>query len=1240
MKKTALLFAVILSSLIGFGQAVNIGDILCTDGSIVKPEQFASSGKTADGVVFFVDDNSRQGWAVSLECQTVNTHWVTSEHYGDMFDIPGLDNCEYSRDALNDLNGYQNTAIIRAAHGTDWYPAAWAVDFGNGWYLPAGGQLRWLMAYLNEVNASLTIVNGTPFTFDHPRWYWTSSERGQAHAVVVSQTGSIANYPKWNYLGQYEIGVRAVKNFTLQGSCHHIGEVVTTSNGQRGVVYYISPEDASYWLVALNDLPNPYKWGPETDIADLTNYNENDQFVVLHGVHCGYDATLSIKEAVGSSPQYASSHVELENGWHIPSAGQLSKLFAALPFIEPTLANNGGSTLTGDYYWTSTECSSHQAWSINCGANVYTEGILMPQNKQSEHMVRPVWSEPCSVVPPTPEPTLPDNILDSDCNDNTPIPFEGGQLLHQTDDNVNVYSTPLCGDLDGDGIVDIVVPHYTATDENYKHWSNQLGVYSGNDLTLESTISILQEVYLQYCPLALVRYPLDNGDMQGAIFAMCNDGKLRSYAKNGQLLHTSDHDPACEGPIAFADFNNDGYPEVYVGHSVYDAATLTRLCEGPADGNKGLSYRGSPNTVYPHRSNYAISYAYNVLGDDRLELVCGNTIYNVNIVSRTNPALNSITVNKTITPPNGFPQDGHVAIADLDLDGEVDIVVSKDPTDDCTEDYAYLYAYRPSDGEVIFHYSLFCRSFGFPAICNIDNDPHPEILFVDYQYDTYAEKMRCMRYTTGSGLNTLWQIHHDDPSGMTTMAFFDFNRDEIPEIVFRDAYHLNILDGSDGHTLYSYPMRSGTGGEHAIVADVNGDEHAEIIATGLLESVSGNNGYGSLTIFGNENWPLTRQVWNQYAYNVTNVNNDLTVPYPLFDNATVFTAPDGTVRRPYNNFMQQAYYITQYGEPYNPGGIVEVDTVGLGCNSFTFHGVTYNESGLYEQLIESPEGCDTLYTIDITLGETVTYEWEQRACDHYVWNGTNYTNPGDYVQEFVTPQGCDSIVTLHLSFADALEYETDTTVCGSLSWNGQNYTESGVYTQQFVDIDGCDSIVHLGLTVEQYPESVGTIEGLTEVYVTTDLIWGQYYYSIAPVGFANHYEWELEGADWPMSPDGTQCSLLVTLPGTGTLHVKAWNDCGFTEQEIIIHAGYFDINDNQVVTAALYPNPASDMAVIEAEGINHVKVYDLKGQLVKEWAGDTSDRIELNLSDLASALYTVEVLTHRGRAILKLGVVR
>jgi len=859
--------------------------------------------------------------------------------------------------------------------------------------------------------------------------------------------------------------------------------------------------------------------------------------------------------------------------------------------------------------------------------------------------------------------------------------------MFQTLDNTNVYATPLCGDIDGDGIVDIVIPHYTATDENYRIWSNQIGIYSGIDLTLQSTISIPEQVYLTYLPIGIVRYPLDNGLLQGAVVVLCNDGKLRSYSKTGQLLNTADIDPPCDGNIAFADFNGDGYPEVYIGNAIYDAATLKQLCVGPANGNKGLSYRGSPNTVYPHHANYAISYACNVLGYNGLELICGNTIYNVNIISRTNPSLNSVTVNKTVTPPAGYPQDGQVALADLDLDGETDVIVTKDLTDDCVDDNIYYYAYKPSTGEILFEHSFYCRGAGFPAICNIDQDPHPEILFVDYLRDVSEEKMHCLRYTMANGLSEVWSIHHNDPSGMTTMAFFDFNRDEIPEIVFRDSYDLNIINGSNGEILYSYPMRSGTAGEHPIVADVNNDGHAEIIVVGLLEDYYGNNGHGSLLMFVNSTWPDARKVWNQYAYNVTNVNNDLTIPQLCFNNATPFTAPDGTVRRPYNNFLQQAGYINQYGEPYNPGEIVEIDIDGTGCNSFIFNDSTYTENGLYDQLIESPDGCDTVYHINVSLGEdishdfwrvhcysytwndstytesgiyqqtfhlpegcdstailhlqildTIRHEWSQTACNSYTWNGITYTEPGDYVQHFETEHGCDSIATLHLTFSEAMEFEADTIACGSFQWEGLEYLESGNYDRLFVTPGGCDSIIHMHLTIAPFPEDVPEIDGPTEVYVGTDLILGQYFYSIPPVEFATHYEWELQGANWPFTPDSTNCAVIVTTNGTATLKVKAWNDCGVSEQEIIIHAGFHDVDEHDAVRVRLYPNPAKDKVYVEAEGIVSVRFYDLQGRYVFEVSEKHDQKVEINLQNLSSKLYVVEVVTNQGVARAKLNI--
>ena len=1024
----------------------------------------------------------------------------------------------------------------------------------------------------------------------------------------------------------------------LWAQTYSIGDLIVNDDGSKGIVFYVTPDRTDGWMVALNDLPT-HNWGLPLDIASLQNLSNPNALLSDTDGLTHTEIIRQYHSDNGYLQPYGAGIVDFEHGWYIPSSGQLMKLCSVLSMISDDLIRAGGSTLDWQPYFTSTESTtSNQIWTVDFGSHSRDwGGSFVSTAKSSEASFRAVRNIRFENTP-LPEPSFPDNIIESDCNNNIPFPFQGGQLLHHTQNDINVYTTPLCGDIDNDGIVDIVVPHFTATDDNYRAWSNQIDIYSGDDLSLQSTISIPQEVYLLYHPYGIVRYPSENGGTQGAVFVLCNDGKLRSYSKNGQLLHTADVDPPCDGVPAFADFNNDGYPEVYIGNAIYDAATLKQLCAGPANGNKGLSYRGSPPNVYPHHANYALSFAYNVFGDEKMELVCGNTIYNVNIASRTNPALNSITTNKTITPPNGFPQDGQVSLADLDLDGEIDVVVTKDLTDDCVDDNTYFYAYKPSTGNILFQFSIYCRSAGLPVICNIDSDPHPEILFVDYLRDVYSEKMHCLRYTTGNGLDEIWAVHHNDPSGMTTMVFFDFNNDEIPEIVFRDAYALNIINGSDGNVLYSYPMRSGSACEHAIVADVNNDDHAEILATGLLEEYYGNNGHGSLNLFGHPEWPSARQVWNQYAYNVTNINNDLTVPQLGFDNASIFTDPNGSVRRPYNNFMYQATYITHTGEPYNPNGYYEVEVSGAACSTFTFHGVTYTESGNYEQLIESPDGCDTLYHIAVSIDGTITHEWSQQACNHFVWNGTNYTEPGDYIQDFVSVEGCDSIVTLHLTFSDALEYDVDTAVCQSLWWNGQEYTEAGVYTQQFVDVDGCDSIVHLHLSFAGQPEGIPEIIGLTEVNVGTDLIVGQYYYHIDSIPLATHYEWTLEGADWIMDTTGTNCSLLITTPGTAVLKVKAWNDCGETEQEIVIHAGFFDVDERQAIQVVLYPNPANDKVFVEAEGIKSVKVYNLQGQLLKTWDGEASNRVEISLHNIVAGMYAVEVLTERGSTISKMTV--
>ena len=515
--------------------------------------------------------------------------------------------------------------------------------------------------------------------------------------------------------------------------------------------------------------------------------------------------------------------------------------------------------------------------------------------------------------------TLPDNMVEADCTtDVVQQPWDAHVLMSAND--IHNYFVPLVGDIDGNGIVEIVAGKAVSND----HFTTQVGIYRGTDLQQIGTINIPQKIYAVFGgPMALARYPDGNGGMQGAVILHCYDNKLRSYDVHGNLLATSDVNTPCEGVVSVTDFNYDGWPEVYIGNAIYDAATLKRLCAGNPNGNMGRCWRGD----YAESARIALSFAADVLGDSLPELICGNTIYNVNILSRTDISLNNISEIKTVTTPPQIPQDGNVAVADFNMDGQLDVLVVVDGTPINTDDSAFIYAFDPVSENLFFVHSKFSKTIGFPLIGDIDGDGFLEFVYIDFQNHLSDSRITAMKYNPSIGLLNKWEATHSDVSGQTSMTLFDFNQDGIMEIVYRDEQNLRIINGSGishktgndtipFYNLYTKSMSAGTGKEYPVVADVNGDGAAEIVTCGKVNSGLGWVGGQLWVIGGIHPWAPARPVWNQYMYNVTNINKDLTVPMPLFDNATVFTDPQGVVRRPFNNFLQQATTLDQYGRPF------------------------------------------------------------------------------------------------------------------------------------------------------------------------------------------------------------------------------------------------------------------------------------------------------------------------------------
>lgn len=178
---------------------VHVGDILCEGNAIISPANYPSSGATAIGVVFYVDNTGQHGWAIALQD-------AGSYAWGSSGDTP-LPNYSGQRRAIYDLDGYANTSIVRQ-HSTN-HPAFYAVDFENGWYVPAIGQLNYLYGNIVEVNESLTVVAGIPFQTSG--WnYWSSTEYTDTYAGYLGSNGFVSSTGTGK---STSFLVRAVRNF-------------------------------------------------------------------------------------------------------------------------------------------------------------------------------------------------------------------------------------------------------------------------------------------------------------------------------------------------------------------------------------------------------------------------------------------------------------------------------------------------------------------------------------------------------------------------------------------------------------------------------------------------------------------------------------------------------------------------------------------------------------------------------------------------------------------------------------------------------------------------------------------------------------------------------------------------------------------------------------------------------------------------------------------------------------------
>ena len=379
----------------------------------------------------------------------------------------------------------------------------------------------------------------------------------------------------------------------------------------------------------------------------------------------------------------------------------------------------------------------------------------------------------------------------------------------------DLMATPAVGDISGDGVPEVVFASFAG------------GAYTSAGAITAVSGDGAGELWSvaagTYSSAGVALGDLDGDGVpevctagtQYAVVCLDNLGNLK-WAAGSELTYI--------GAPAIADLEGDGLAEVILGRQVFGSD-------------------GSPRWVGAAGVGYNLSFAADMDGDPELEVVAGNTVYD--------------TDGTVLWTSDAF--DGMAAVGDFDADDLAEVVTTGNGQLRLTDD----------TGGVLWSVDVPGGGGGPPTVSDFDGDGAPEIGVAGaYAYSVFE----------GDG-TTRWSMPVQDwSSSVTGSAVFDFEGDGAAEVVYADEITLWVFDGSTGAVeLAVEGHASGTLYEYPLIADVDADGSTEIILASNNYAFEGWNG---ITVIGDgsSSWMPSRPVWNQFAYSISNVNDDLSIP--------------------------------------------------------------------------------------------------------------------------------------------------------------------------------------------------------------------------------------------------------------------------------------------------------------------------------------------------------------------------
>lgn len=287
--------------------------------------------------------------------------------------------------------------------------------------------------------------------------------------------------------------------------------------------------------------------------------------------------------------------------------------------------------------------------------------------------------------------------------------------------------------------------------------------------------------------------------------------------------------------------------------------------------------------------------------------------------------------------------------------------------------------------------------------------------------------------------------------------------------------------------------------------------------------------------------------------------------------------------------------------------------------------VLWTSTGIYKDTIQNVAGCDSILTVDLTVGAPNASSVTVQACDSIISPSGKFIwkNSGMFRDTILNASGCDSTIMIDLTLGASSRDSITVFSCEPYSSPSGKYLwgSSGMYRDTATNSSGCPDLLQIDLEVETIDTAVTFLRDT----LTANASMASYQWLDCKSGF---------------TPIPGEISRVFTPQISGQYAVAiTQNTCIDTSAclEVMLAVGIDDWNFAQ--TVLLSPNPTSGILTIalgEVYPVVNVEVLDLTGKVLSKQQYLQANRMEMSTENVVPGHYVLKVTAGGQQAYLRL----